>query len=262
MSVRNILIAWLILITTLGHLSAQSKDSIINLTGIVYDENYFPVQASHVINLNTHQGGVTDSLGIFHLPVRESDTLLIRNIAFNDTLVPVSQLSVRKYVVVRRRYYDLQEARIFKWGSTYEDFRKAIIEMPEQQTLGESMGLPRQDPDYIPWDMNEELLQSAGFLLSSPVSYFYHRFNKHAQSARKVYWLQENQEKHKAFDKVVGGENISSITGLKGIELYDFQAFLDVRLVCGINCTELQLYTEIHALWEVYQQIHKVKVER
>jgi len=42
---------------------------------------------------------------------------------------------------------------------SYLDFRSAIIEMPNRQTLGGSMGLPRKDPDYIPYDMNEEILK-------------------------------------------------------------------------------------------------------
>lgn len=250
---RIILLTLLMVTTGQVHLYAQPNDSIIVFSGIVYDEAYHPVPASHVINMNTLQGSVTDSLGIFRLMVQPSDTLLIRNIAFQDTFVPVKQIYTKGYISIKRKFYPLEEARIFKWGSTYGDFKEAMIRMPNQQTLGEAMGLPRQDPDYIPFDMNEEAIKSPAFLLSSPVSFFYHNFSKQARSARKVYWLKKNQKRHEVFDEILRSENISSITNLTGVELHDFMKFLFERLVCDFKCTELQIYAEIYGLWEVYQ---------
>ena len=254
MSSRIILLVTLMMVAVQFHLSAQNSDTVTILTGIVYDRSFYPVPASHVININTHQGDVTDSLGIFRLPVRHSDTLLIRNIAFQDTLVPVPLISEQKFILIKRKFYPLEEARIFEWGSTYGDFKEAIIEMPNQQTLGESMGLPRQNPDYIPYDMDEKALKSPAFLLTSPVSYFYHNFSKYARSARKVYWLEKNQAKHELFNELVSSENISSITSLTGFELQEFQAYLYPRMVCDFKCTEIQIYTEIYGLWKVYQE--------
>jgi hypothetical protein len=221
----------------------------------VYDDQFHPVPASHVINLETHQGEVTDSLGIFRLPVRPGDTLLFMNIAFHDTLVPVSRIMLQRNIILRRKYHPLQEAKIFEWGSTYEDFREAVVDMPNQQTFGESMGLPTQDPDHIPFDMDEEALKSPGFLITSPVSYFYYNFSRKARSARKVYWMEKNRELHERFDAIMASENIGSITGLSGRQLQNFLAYLNEHLVCNFNCSEIQLYSELYALWEVYQKL-------
>ena len=120
-------------------LLAQPSDTIFHLSGIVYDELYLPVSATHVININTNKGDVTDSLGIFHMPVHRSDTLLIRNIAFRDTLVAVAEVQMNRHIRLNRRRYELEEARIFEWGATYDDFREAFIGMPVQQTLGGSL---------------------------------------------------------------------------------------------------------------------------
>ncbi len=256
MTYRSIILSCIILAASQFHLSSQSSDSMMILSGIVYDQDFYPVPASHIINLNSHLGEVTDSLGIFRLPVKLTDTLLIRNIAFRDALVPVSQLSDQKYIIIKRKYYDLQEAKIFQWGSSYVDFKEAVVKMPIQETLGESMGLPRQDPNYIPFDMNEEALNSFGFLITSPVSYFYHNFSKQARSARKVYWLQRNEAQYKVFHEILDSENISSITGLTGADLQKFLTYLNGRLICDYKCTELQIYTEIHGFWEVYQKLH------
>jgi hypothetical protein len=243
------------LLLSLTILKAQSADSLQDLTGIVYDESFSPLAATHVINLSTRQGDVSDTLGIFHLRVRLTDTLLIRNIAFKDTRVAAGTVARDRFVILQRIYYPLQEAKIFNWGSTYEDFREAVIEMPTPETLGESLGLPQQDPDYVPLEMNEKEVRSAGLLLTSPLTYFYQNFNKYAKSARKVYWLEKNQKKQEAFDYLVSSENLKSVTGLTGDKLLEFRSFLLENMVCTLSCTELAVYEEIYGLWAVFMEM-------
>lgn len=255
MHLRIILPAVCLLFFAQFRLMAQTGDSLFQLSAIIYDDSYKPVPASHVININSHKGDVTDSLGIFRLPVTLSDTLLIRNIAFHDTLVPVAEVQSHRNIRLSRRHYQLLEARIFEWGATYDDFREAFIGMPMQQTLGASMGLPQQDPDKVPLEMDEQAVKSAGLLLNSPVSFFYYNFNKHAKSARKVYWLKKNQEKQDQFETIVSGENLAGITGLSGVKLQQFMIFLSRRMVCDLNCSELDIYKEIHGLWKVFQDL-------
>jgi len=257
MLLQKILLVNCLLFLAQFRLLAQTRDSSFQLSAIVYEQGYVPVPASHVININSHEGDVTDSLGIFRLPVSLNDTLLIRNIAFRDTLVPVTELQARRNIILERRHYQLQEARIFEWGATYDDFQEALIGMPMQQTLGASMGLPQQDPDKVPLEMDEEAVKSAGLLLTSPVSFFYYNFNKHAKSARKVYWLKKNQEKQDQFEAILSGENLSGITGLSGIKLQQFMLFLSRRMVCDPNCSELDIYQEIHGLWKLFQDLDK-----
>ena len=117
------------------------------------------------------------------------------------------------------------------------------------------MGLPQQDPEKVPLEMDEKAIKSPALLITSPVSFFYYNFNKHAKSARKVYWLEKNREKHKIFDGIINGDNLSDITSLSGPKLVEFQAFLLERMVCDFNCTELAIYKEIHGLWNVFQEL-------
>ncbi len=257
MSFRRNLLTGLFLVLFAVSINAQDKDSAFFLTGTIYSESFEPIAATHVININTYAGDVSDSLGLFRLPAHPGDTLLVRNIAYLDTLVPVARMVTTGMIRIRRVYYPLQEARIFEWGSTYEDFREAITIMPNQQTLGEAMGLPRQDPDYVPYDMNEEQLKSVGFLIRSPISYFYHNFNRKARSSRKVYWSKKNREKHEIFDGIVSPENLSMITGLSGEALLDFVTYLFQRLACDFKCSEFEIYSEVYSHWEVYRLLQQ-----
>jgi hypothetical protein len=236
---------------------AQDPDSVFDLTAVIYDELYIPVSATHVINMNTHLGDVTDSLGIFSLPVHLDDTLLVRNIAFRDTLIPVKVVETTRHVRLQRMLYPLLEARVFEWGSSYEDFQEAFKGMPMQQSLAASLDLPRQDPEKVPLEMNEKAVKSAGLLLTSPVSFFYYNFSRHAKSARKLYWLEKDQEKQDLFEAVTGPENLAEITGLQGSELEEFQLFLYPRMQCDRNCPELDLLNEIYGLWELYRELRE-----
>ena len=255
MSHRNILLLLAFMLLFQMKMEAQSSDTVVDLSGIIYDDLFTPVPATHVININTNQGDVSDTLGLFRLPVRLSDTLLIRNIAFNDTLVAVSSITRNRYIVLQRKLYPLMEAKVFVWGSSYDDFKEAFIEMPVQQTLGASMELPQQDPDYVPAEMDEKEVKSAALLFTSPITFFYQNFNKKAKSARKVFWLEKNREKHEIFESIVSGESLSDITGLSGAKLLEFQSFLLERMQCNYSCTELAIYTEIHGLWKVFQEM-------
>lgn len=235
---------------------SQDSDSIFNLTCIVYDESFRPIAATHVINMNTHEGDVSDSLGIFSLMVHLSDTILFRNIAYQEVFIPVAAFVANRYVILKRKLYPLQEAMVFPWGSSYEDFSEAVVNTPAPQTLGEALGLPRQDPDYIPFDMDESTLKSAGFLLTSPISFIYYNLSKREKNRRKLFWNDKNRESHERFDVIMSPESISGITGLTGDLLIDFMAYLYQRMVCDYKCTELKVYSEIYAHWAVYQQLH------
>jgi len=255
MSQRTLILGLAALFLLPANVQAQPEDTLWNITGVISDEQYVPVPATHVINIRTNQGDVSDTLGIFQLLVVQSDTLLIRNIAFRDTLLTVASISRNRHIVIHRRYYELKEARVFVWGSSYTDFKEAFIGMPMQQTLAASMDLPQQDPEYVPTEMDEKAVRSAGLLLTSPITFFYQNFNKKAKSARKVYWMERNREKIEMFEAIVNGENLYVITGLSGPKLLEFQSFLMERMVCDFNCTELEIYKELHGLWTVFQEL-------
>jgi len=237
-------------------LFSQDADSAFNLTCIVYDEAYKPIGATHVINMNTHEGDVSDSLGIFSLAVDMNDTLYFRNIAYLETLIPVAAVAEDRYVILKRIIYPLQEAKVFPWGSSYEDFSEAIINTPAPQTLGEALGLPRRDPDYVPFDMDGANLKSAGFLLTSPISFLYYNLSKREKNRRELFWNEKNRALHERFDAIVTPENLSNLTGLSGDPLIAFMAYLFKRMVCDYRCNELKIYSEIYAHWDVFQQLN------
>jgi hypothetical protein len=249
---RTIILMLLLLISSLS--KSQQGDSLMQLSGIVYDEFFTPVPYTHVIALSYGTGDVTDSMGIFELKALPADTLLILNIAYRDTLVALPDRKEFLIIHLQRKKYDLEEARIFSWGNSYADFLDAMAGMPVVESIGEELGLPKQDPDYVPFDKDEKQLKSAKFLIHSPVSYFYYNFSRREKSSRKAYWLERNKEEIELFNRLLSPLSVSDMTGLEGERLEDFMIFLNSNIKCDYRCSEMEILTELHYLWKIYEQ--------
>lgn len=251
---RHVCIAGLICLFGLPGLSARGDGPGGNLSGIVYDHRYRPLPGTHIFNLSNQRGATCGALGIFRIPAAGSDTLLITNVAYRDTLVEAKRIFEKGYILLQRAYHELPVVQIFPWGASYDDFRKAVLEMPAQRALGESLGLPRAKPGHVPYEMDTLLIRSSGFALTSPLSYLYLNFSRKARSARKVYWLEKDRLKHEAFNELTSRENLSAITGLEGGELTSFIAYLEEHMSCDIHCSELAVLSEIFTLYKAYSQ--------
>ncbi len=253
MSFLKYLSALMMLLTLPARLPGQeSTDSARLISAVVYDEDFKPVAGSHVINLRSGQGDVSDKLGLIELYASMRDSLFFRNLVFRDTLVCVSSLLSKGYIRLAKKRYALPEAKVFEWGSGYEDFKRAVVSRPAPPTMGEQLGLPGQTPAYIPFEMNDALLKSPAMLLTRPVSYFYHK-SRRAQNRRKAYWLERNKEKQAHFDQLTGPEQVSSISGLEGEPLLAFLSYLYAGMSCDYRCSDYEIISEIHELWDRYR---------
>jgi hypothetical protein len=248
---RYSLFSLLILMSFVG-VHGQNSKLAFRFTGIVYDENYIPLPYTHVIASGTGEGDMTDSLGIFTLYIRENDKLSFYNITRQDAVVSVNKNNTTFFIKLKQRVYLIPEARIFNWGSTYDEFIDEVNRQGVPQSRGAEIGLPQQDPDAIPFDLDEKKIKSAKFFFSSPVSYLYHNLSKYEKSVRKAYKLDKDREFIEAFEAILSSENISKITDLKGKELETFMIYLNSNLSCNYFCGEIELYSEILTIWEKY----------
>ena len=260
MNARILLIALLTLLK-FSTLTAQFDTRAWEFSGIVYDELFNPIPYTHVLATGTRQGDVTDSLGIFTLYVRETDVLSFYNLTCRDTSVVIDASDPGFYIKLSRKIYSLNEAKIFNWGNTYDDFINEVERLGVTPTEGVRLGLPIQSPGVLPFDMDEKKLKSPGFLLSSPVSFFYYNFSKREKSARKANKLDRDSELISRFKEILSAENISGITGYQDQELVDFMLYLNSKIDCTYSCTEIEILTEVHEIWNEYKRRKEIRVE-
>jgi len=249
---RYILIVMIFLLTV-GHIDAQTENTAYKFTGVVYDEKFVPMPYTHVIASGTGQGDMTDSLGIFTLYIRETDRLSFYNVTCYDSVVTVTKDQTTFFVKLNRRVYHLQEAKIFSWGSSYQEFMEEVNRQGVPQSRGEEMGLPTQDPDAIPFDLDEKRIKSLGFMIASPVSFLYHNYSRYEKAVRKAYKLKKDEHLIQAFEATLSRENITGITDLSGKDLEAFMLFLNSNMMCTYHCGEIELLSEIYTIWERYK---------
>lgn len=258
MKPRQSIYMCLLMCFPLYHLHAQDDQHAWLFTGTVYDEHFNPVPYTNVVAHGTGKGDMTDSMGIFSLYVRATDQLSFYNISFHDTSVYVYAAQPGIHVKLKRKVYMLPGTMIFDWGSTYQDFIAEVQRQGVQETVGEKLGLPQQDPGVIPFDMDEEKLKSTGFLINSPVSFIYYNLSKKEKRARRAFRLKQDQEMIDRFNRVLGPTNLQQVTGLKDQALEDFMIFLNRELACDYHCSELQLTRELLSIWKKYKEVQEL----
>jgi hypothetical protein len=234
------------------YIVAQDVDSLKHFSGIVYDERFNPLPYTHVLALGSGAGDVSDGLGAFDLKICPTDTLIFYNITCQDTAILVSQKMEYFYVLLKQKVYALNGVKIFEWGSSYQDMVQAFSEIPDSISLGNKLGLPSINPDYVPYDLDEKKIKSAGFLITSPLSYFYHNFSRYEINRRKAFQLERNETRIHKFDELLSVENISNITGFEGDTLTHFMLYMNQHMQCDYRCKELDIITEVHLILEEY----------
>lgn len=235
-------------------LYSQISDSVIRISGSIHDSQGNPLPYTHVINLITKSGTTADSSGIFKIKAKHADVLYFNNLAFIDTSVVINKNQNYLEIKLSRRKYAIPEVKIFEWGSTYEDFKQALLKMPLKKTVAEKLKLPQQDPNLIPYYLDSDLISSARFLYNSPIDFLYLNLNKTEISRRKVYDLIKNKEQIEKFNKIYSHTNISGITGLKDKELLEFMVYLESRFECDYRCSEIQITKELFMHWNHYKK--------
>ena len=233
---------------------SQEKDSLYQVRGFLYDSVFHPVVSAHIVNLNRGNLDISDSLGIFSIKARKGDSLYISNLGFNDTVIAVRNPEMIYSLRLREKIHPIGEVKIFTWGSTYEDLKRAVIEMPHQQSLQEKLGLPQADPDAIPFYLDEKAIKSAAFAITSPVSFLYYNLNKQERSRRKIYRLKKNRKSIDDFNSVFNRQKVGELTGLKAEELEKFWFYLNSRFICNENCSEISILEEIMSHYRIWNE--------
>lgn len=254
MDLKIFLLSILFISTFINGLS-QDNNKIFRLSGIVYDEEFNPIISAHVINLRSRQIDITDGNGVFQIIIKTGDSILIKNISYRDTIIRIGNPVMIYTIRLKKEIYPINELRVFKWGSTYQDMKRAFLAIPSAENLQDKLGLPKADPDAIPFYLDEEKIKSLGFAIKSPISFLYHNFNKFEKSRRKVYQLNKTQSGRNAFYALVNKEKVAELTKLKKPELEDFWIYLNDHFSCGINCTEYEIITEILELYENWKKL-------
>ncbi len=233
-------------------INAQYPDSIRRVEACVCNESAIPLAWTHIINLSNGRGTTSNAGGVFSLNVSDEDTIIFRNLAYEELILPAGKIQPGDTIHLKIRLYSIKEVKIFEWGSTYEDFKAKMKSMPVTESLAQKLGLPQQTGNPVPNYQNPDVLKNPMFAYTNPVDFIYYNYNKKQQSIRKVNEFKENEELIRRFESVYNRTRIGKLTGLNGKKLDDFMIYLNLHFKCDFNCTEVQIISEIFKCWRDY----------
>ena len=110
--------------------------------------------------------------------------------------------------------------KMYRLFGTYNDFKYKFLTLELKNEMPD-IGLPKAKPG-TPQLLDPNFIGSLGFLLNSPISFFYYNMSKEEISKRKLYEIHAYEPIRRKINAKYNAENIKHWTGLEGEELTQF----------------------------------------
>lgn len=242
------IILWLSLPLFSQQYYTGNPDSIVILSVQLMDESTLkPIQFAHVINLRTFRGGISDTSGMFRLPVMHGDLLRVSSIGYFDQyyLVPDTLKGfVRLEILMRQKVYLINEVRINTLGN-YEQFRRKFVstELPDKET--------RELQRKFRQMARDTAMKSAPVRTGIPLNFPSPEQRLEMQRQELYKKLREQRIMDDKFNPVI----VSRLTGLQGDDLYEFMRYCNFSrdYLLSTNHYDIMIAT-LHA-FEQYKRI-------
>lgn len=112
--------------------SAGAATPLVQLTGMVVNEDGRPMEYAHILILNRPFGAITNERGLFSIVVAEHDSIRFSTIGYKaSVLIIPDSLTEPHYhveITLRRDTFQIEQVDIYPW-KTYEDFKQALVEL-------------------------------------------------------------------------------------------------------------------------------------
>jgi len=225
-----------------------NSDSIIILSVQLLDEStQKPIPFAHIINLRTFRGGISDTSGIFRLPVMHGDLLRVSSIGYFDQyyLVPDSLKGyIRMDILMKQKIYLINEVRINTLGN-YDQFRRKFIstELPDKEA--------REIQKQFRQMARDTAMKSAPVRTGIPLNFPSPEQRLEMQRQELYKKLREQRIMDDKFNPVI----VSRLTGLQGDELYEFMRYCNFSRDFLLNTNHYDIMIATLHNFEQYKRI-------
>ena len=240
----RILLILLILFFVYNSSEATSieTDSIVRVSGQIVTQSSTPIPLAHLIIKGKQSGQVCDSLGIFHLQVKQSDTLIISALGFKtqEWTIPFifdTTLPLFYPITLEKTAYLINEVNVFAFG-TWDDFKTTFLKLEikdnyviNTQITKELAPYNTKPPNIIP-SQYRALIEKPHFIKHFKIlpAYLYTKLSKNEKRKRKVAKMIRNEWRIRKYTKYYTSDIVSAHTGLKGEALEDFMTYCGPKL--------------------------------
>lgn len=246
------------------------NDSLIRISAqVVVAKSFIPIPLSHIIIKGKRSGQICDSLGRFHLQVKQSDTLIISALGyktkqwaipliFDTTLPSFFQIPLEKMA------YLLNEVDIFAFG-TWDEFKADFLKLEikddyviNKQITKELAPFQTKAPNIVP-PQYRTTIENPGIwdAIGHPASFLFTKFNKREKTKRKITKLIRDEWRIKKHAKYYTSEIVAANTGLKDEALEDFMVYCGPKIEITERTSQYDVLEQIVDNYKAYIKLKK-----
>lgn len=267
MNPLKILIILILLCFISPHSNAKTKqDSIISISGqILQEKSLEPISNATISIKRTRKGTICDSLGIFHLQIQQSDTLIISALGyqpkqwevpfiFNPDFPPFFTIKLNDIS------YLLKEIDIYALG-TWEEFKEEFLnaEIKEKDPINKDIKkqlkpFNTKKPNIVPAQYRPKREGKMGVVgaIFAPTDFLHNKFSKTEKAKKKISKMIREESKNNKISQKFNANIVSDATGLKGDELLAFMEFCGSKIHVTEKSSEYEVMKQILDLYKEY----------
>ena len=248
------------------------NDSIVRITGQIITKNLRPIPLAHILVKGKRSGQICDSLGIFHLQIKQSDTLIISALGFKTQkwaipFISDTSLPLLYPITLKRTAYLIEEVNVFAFGS-WEDFKADFLKLElkddyviNPQIMKELAPFNTKPANIIPPQYRATIEDpNVWDAIGSPASFLFTKFNSKEKSKRKISKMIRNEWRLEKLAKYYTIKIVSAHTGLKDQALEDFMVYCGPKLQITKTSSQYDIAEQIVNNYEAYISIQEKKL--
>ena len=263
------LLPLLILFSVFSYSKPVEQDSIISISGqVVNSKTFAPIPLATVTIKRSRKGTICDSVGVFHLQIKQSDTLKISALGYKEREWPVPLIINPDFppffqIKLHDVSYLLDEVDIYALG-TWDEFKEDFIntELKEKDPINKDIKeqlapYNTREPNIVPAQYRPKR-EKLGVLdaVFSPTDFLHGKLSKREKIKRKLAKTIREEGKNKKISEKYNAEIVSEATELTGDELVAFMEF------CGANINVNENSTEYDVMKQILEWFEKWKKEQ
>jgi len=243
------------IITLNSFANTQKQDSSFSISGRVINiENNQPISLATVTIQRSRRGNICDSLGIFHLQVQQSDTLLISALGYKPKKWAVSNHYTPEHtfftISLETVSYMLDEVAILNWrnwGEFKEEFIQA--EVPVEVNMGKTCVLSKEELK----DINDKLeSEKAGNIVGGLIHYGAKLFER-KKEPEIIYSDKEKDLHRQILNEKFNNKIIQELTHENGDRLDQLCIFINSKTSFTFKDNEFTIQSRILELYKEFK---------
>ena len=244
---------------------SQTKTDTLKVTqlkGQVIDsETKKPLSASHVLNLNSVTGTITDDKGFFEILAKANDTVMVSYLGYSSIKIKVTNDLLKGNELLIALYEKSEEVKeiIIKSTKLIGVLEVDVKQVPKDRFtriringIRQTYEVARPKPNY----------SSPIAALFQPVDFLYNLFGKKPKQLKKLQKIKKEDELRKIMASKFDREVMMEYLEMDRSELINLMADCNYSEYFIKKASDLQMIEAVLDCYENYKAVKKGKIER